>query len=462
MDLRKVIYVKQKIILCMLCLVLFLTGCSGTKAKPAQSMSGITEGMESEPIIEYTVPESVPGILINQAGYGPDSTKVAIFRGENLPGVFRVYDAETDAVVFQGNVEPRGTDTVTNEQIGYGDFSELTVEGNYYIRAEIVGYSYTFYISATGYRDLLAANLQHLYTQMKGNTDLNEKEMINACEAVMNLLLACEMHPGAFDDDMGISESGNKIPDSVDVLFLYITQLMNEKETVLASDNWEMVAYYAAAMAKFSYTYKEYDNAFATSCLQLADMAWKHMTQNSEAVDEDMLFMASAELYRASGGYVYHNSIILYGTSQPRALDTREALYGAVTYIDTKQRVNVELCAQFMETISEQAEQISKKSKASYYQVDLTEEQNQNDEILHDMVVLTILNHVISNHEYATVIENHIHYLLGRNPMAISYVDDMGERSYEEKEGQKSVMEGGFLQTAYLFMLSEMADDDIL
>ena len=74
------------------------------------------------------------------------------------------------------------------------------------------------------------------------------------------------------------------------------------------------------------------------------------------------------------------------------------------------------------------------------------------------MVVLTIVDYVIANQEYASIIENHLHYLLGRNSMAISYVDGVGEREYSVREGQQSVMDGGFMESALLFMLSEVND----
>ena len=31
------------------------------------------------------------------------------------------------------------------------------------------------------------------------------------------------------------------------------------------------------------------------------------------------------------------------------------------------------------------------------------------------MEIIAVMNHIITNHEYATVLENHLHYLLGRN-----------------------------------------------
>lgn len=447
---------RQKVILCLLSLMLFLTGCASVETQTAQGMSEMTGGMEKEAVIEYEIPESNPGILINQAGYSLQSDKIAIFRGENLPETFRVYNAESKNQVYEGTVEEKGIDKLTGEKVAYGSFSDFKVPGDYYIQADILGYSYTFSIGRQVYQELLETNLQQLCEDLRSKTQLTSDEVRQNCEAVINMLLANEMHGTAFHDDMGIMESGNEVSDLVDVLLIQVTLLSNQKDMVLASEDWNMVAYYAAALAKFSYTYKEYDSAVATSCLQLADMVWKYMDQNGQKVNADMRFMAAAELYRASGAQKYHFYIKEYAAALEKKIESREAFYGAVTYISTKQAVDVELCTGLMKEIMAEAEAISTGSKEFYYQVDLDETKDGNEEILWNMVVLTVADYIISNHEYATVITNHLHYLLGRNPLAVSYIDEVGELSYADKEGQESILDGGFKESALIFMLSEV------
>lgn len=446
---------RQKFFLTLLCLALILTGCSGKEAYTVQTVPGMTEGMEKEAVIEYVVPKSVPGILINQAGYHTESSKTAIFRGENLPETFCVYNAENGMKVYEGTVEKKGNDAVTGEQIAYGTFSDVKMPGEYYIEADIVGRSYTFSVGNQVYRELLHTNLQHFYAGLQGKTTLTEEEIKENSKALMNLLLACELHGTGFSDEMGIPESGNGIPDIIDVLLIQVTLLMNQSETVMASDDWELVAYYAAAMAKFSYTYKEYDSKFATSSLQLADMVWKYMEQNAKNMSEDRRFMVAAELYRSSGGQSYHTYIKQYGAKAERKLNSREAIYGAITYVSTKQSVDIQICSAFMKTIMTEAEEIAAISGESFYQVRMEEKQDNQETIFWNMIILTVVDKVISNHEYATIIENHLHYLLGRNPWAVSFMDGEGDYSCTE-EGMKSVLDGGFEETALLFMLSEI------
>lgn len=447
---------KQKVFLCLLCLTFLLTGCGAEESKVTQTANAVMMGMEPEAVIEYVVPESLTGILINQAGYDVDSKKTAIFRGEKLPEVFCVYDAETKQQMYEGTVEEKGNDKVTGEWIGYGSFDDVVTPGEYYIEADIVGYSYSFSIGSEVYNELLNHNLQHFYEKIKEKAETDEEGIKSSCEALINMLLAYEMHGTAFDDAMGIKESGNDITDLIDVLYFQAGILKEQKETVLASDNLGLAAYYATAMAKFSYTYKEYDSTFAAECLQSAEEAWAHMEKDNGNMDEDMRFMAASELYRVSGRQKYHSVVKEYGASEKTELANREAVYGAVAYLSAKQSVDINLCGVFMETLRDKASEIAVDSKDSYYQINL---QKDDEEILWDMVVFTVVDKVISNHEYATIIENHLHYFLGRNPSAASMMDGIGEHSYTEEEGMESVLDGGFKESVLLFMLSEITDE---
>lgn len=452
---------KQKIILCLMSAAILLSGCATEETKVTPMTQRAAGKMEKEPVIEYTIPDCTPGILIDQAGYRTEDRKIAIFRGDTLPAVFRVHDAKTGAVVLEGSLEIKGEDKITEEQIGYADFSKVQAPGEYYLKSDILGYSYTFSIGDKIYEELFAQNLKSLYEKTQDIDTLNGEEICRTSKAVINMLLAYEMHKTAFDDHAGIKDSGNGIPDVVDVLLAQILLLAEQEETVLSSADWETVSYYASAMAKFSYTYKDFDNAYATSCLQLADSVWRYMEKNAGQVEEKFRFMAATELYRASGEGKYHRYIEEFCQNRKKAVtSTHEEVYGAVTYIATKQRVDVDICTLFMKEIMNEAEKIAAQAKNSYYQVNGSVSQENNEEILWDMVVITVVDHVIASHEYAMIIENHLHYLLGRNSMAVSYMDGVGEREYSAREGQQSIMDGGFMESALLFMLSEINEKE--
>lgn len=137
--------------------------------------TGGSGGMEKEPVIEYTLPDCTPGILIDQAGYRTEDKKVAIFRGKTLPAAFYVYNEKTGETVYEGGLEVKGEDGTTGEQIGYATFTELQTPGEYYIKSDILGYSYSFSIDDKAYEKLIAQNLQSLSSAAQDEADLSGK-----------------------------------------------------------------------------------------------------------------------------------------------------------------------------------------------------------------------------------------------------------------------------------------------
>ena len=46
--------------------------------------------------------------------------------------------------------------------------------------------------------------------------------------------------------------------------------------------------------------------------------------------------------------------------------------------------------------------------------------------MLDAMMELLVINYIIANHEYDMVLQNHLHYFLGRNAQCITYVKNAG------------------------------------
>ena len=73
--------------------------------------------------------------------------------------------------------------------------------------------------------------------------------------------------------------------------------------------------------------------------------------------------------------------------------------------------------------------------------------------LLDDMRCLTVTNHIIYNHEYTTIIENHLHYLMGMNPDGINYVTDDTENTYDNN-GKMGIMNDPLKDALLIFMMS--------
>ena len=77
-------------------------------------------------------------------------------------------------------------------------------------------------------------------------------------------------------------------------------------------------------------------------------------------------------------------------------------------------------------------------------------------ELLKDITRLVVVDHIITNHEYATVLQNHLHYMLGRNLQSISYLDGAGTRNYKEIDEKYGIMNQVELNAELVMMMSSI------
>jgi endoglucanase len=108
------------------------------------------------------------------------------------------------------------------------------------------------------------------------------------------------------------------------------------------------------------------------------------------------------------------------------------------------------------------AQDISARARLSQYLTAGNEKQDNNSELLTDMFFLSIVNHIITNHEYGTVIENHLHYLMGRNSDGISYIDEVGALNYRDIDNRLGIMNQFGLNSKLVFMLSEIKSNAMI
>lgn len=476
---------RHSVIWVFLCLIV-LTGCGSIKENRQNDQENIPEAdsMEQEPQLSYEVPISMPGILVDRLGYLPEENKTVIFKGKDLPQEFYVVDQKTEQIVYQGYPEIRKEEG--EEKEAYGDFSDFAAPGTYYIEAPILGKSYSFSISDTVYDSLFQeACKQYYYNRCgmtlgseyagdkahnachtgksvlrgKGSVSMDasggwhqnengEKNITGASRAMAVLMMSYELYPQEYTDQEGIPESGNQIPDILDEI-RYETGWflkMQDKQTgavyagVTAYDKGSYVEpacakaefAFAMTMAKFGYLYQNYDKEYAMTCLKAADRAFKHAVLCEEADDgEEKIwrFAAAAEIYRAAGQVSYQKYLVEYLSDGDLTLaGDMVQLSGFVTYISTKQAVSMVLCEKIMTMLMDQAEEISEEVRGSLYMTS-TEAEGDSSRILTQAAYLTVVNHVISNYEYKLMIENQLHYLLGRNERGIDYISDDTEEA---------------------------------
>lgn len=290
-----------------------------------------------------TRPYEAP-IITNQVGYKCDSKKTAVFRNADNESKFSVVNADTNQVVYTGDLSDGINNTSAGETNKTGDFSSVTQPGKYYITCGNLDNSYTFEISDSVYSNLLDDSVRMLYLQRCGEavTDsdfghpachtgmatvygTNDKinvsggwhdagdygrYIVPAAKTIADLLYAYEANPELYGDNIGIPQSGNGTPDILDEARYELEWMMKmqradgavyhkvtcenfpgyvspEKETaplIVTPVSTTATADFCASMALAYEFYKDIDADFANNCLERAERAWSFLEANPDLI----------------------------------------------------------------------------------------------------------------------------------------------------------------------------------
>lgn len=388
-----------------------LSGGCGLQAEQENSGShyAAVDGMENTPVVDYSVPRMLPNVLVDVRGYTAGCEKRAAVKGRELPETFRLLNADTGEEVYSGRLEK----VTYNEELGLYTgqicFDEYDMEGTYYLECDMVGQSYRFGIEDSMYTELFRETYD-IMTEACADHSL-------AAADVMALLVAYEWYGGAFPD-----EDGDQIPDVLKTLQSWISYM--EESGSEETDK----ALYAAFLAKFSYNFQKFDQTYATDCLRRASTVFGQV-QTTLNRDADAFF-ALTELYRATGLETYRNQISDYKSffeNNGSYLEESSYLCGTMTYMSTRQRVDVELCELFMTSLTNRGEEISKRYEDMIHPV--LARNNGADDLLKSAMELSCANYVLNTYQYTQITEEFLHYLMGQNAESVCFFPEEGDKS---------------------------------
>lgn len=460
--------------------------------------------------LDYEVPSATPAIKVDQVGYLPGAEKRVIFTGAHTPETFDVVNLETQETVFTGTVTGRGSESA------FGMFTELETEGTYFIRADVIGYSYAFTIAEDVYENALQQALKQFYLNRCGTSITEQyaqeaahsvchttpaklqeeagktmdvtggwhldarlnRTVTEGCRVVDQMLLAYELNPEGFEGKTEIPESDNEIPDLLDEAYYEVRWLLKMQDEatggvygavmtdveeggnammagcVVAPITTEATVSFASTLAHFSYLYQAYDEEVATTCLQAADKAFRLYRAAPDTAGKSGGFHAACELYRATGAKRYADVIDTY---------FQEGAYLEALTTDDDYFFGA---VAYLSTAGD----VNTEACASMMDALMNASRGIAEEalsspylvagvdassILHKMRTLAVANHILYNHEYKTIIKNHAHYLMGCNEHAVNYVTDDGEYTYAQA-GVAGVRTQPLQTAQVVFLLSSM------
>lgn len=469
------------------------------------------------PDFQYEVPDMEPSIRMDQYGYLPNSKKIAVFEGEELNGEFQVINKETGECAFTGILENKGYDEGLETYISIGDFTDFITEGTYYLQNDHVGCSYEFVIQENLYDSLLndavkdyyyarcgmsltsgfagekARNACHTslskfkedYTKEIDVTggwhmdDMGNRSVIDGANTVVALLLAYELNPDCFSDDLGIPESGDAIPDLLNEVQYEIEWLLKMQDvstgavyesvsvttpknslvqpSYLEAPSVAATESFAVAMAKFGYLFQNFDVKYATKCLQASDRAMYYLNKNMQDVDATKYFEASTELFRATGYQNYHKIVTGFlAEEQNIDLENPNVFLGVVTYLSTKQKVDKKLCSVAMKKLMRTVEDLSYETKKEAYITTKKITPKVLRYLLNQTSQIAVVNYIITNTEYETILEKYIHFFMGNNEGGTCYVEQYGAENISLNDETLNLTHSMEQKAEWILLLSDV------
>lgn len=437
---------KYKVWMSILLSISLLAGCSlplGSEEKTTVEKEEETLGLT--PDFSYEVVEQTPNILINQIGYLTENNKIAILQGNQLENVFYVYQAQSNALEYVGELmfQSLGVtqDKKSAKDIYLADFSHIKTPGRYYLYHPKLGYSYEFEIKNDIY-DNVEKKILSLLGEEKKDTSL-------ICYQLAGLLLTKELYPEAVLQPERLDRicrekvelllkaqdetTGNVYADisKADIL---MDEIQKQQFVSLAA-----TAEFAGVMANYAFQIREKELNLSYQYQMAAEKAYDGIRNSLDNVGYDAGYFAATQLYRLTGRTKYAQAIGQYLTmneEQKRYTEYDFSLFGDYAYLTLRYGSNLEWSDFIMKRIMKQAETISRSSGKNNFYVSDKREYNDIDGKLRDMSNLALVNYIITNHEYSVLQQNYLDYFLGRNPDNICYIDGFGTRNAGEDEAK--------------------------
>ena len=385
-----------------ICQILLLTAC-------AEGVSIGGRSMEPVAVLDFVIPSSSPNVMTDLGGYSLHSEKYAYLRmNESIGPVdrFWIEDIESGNTVFEGTfAQAKGNDSLL-----IADFSGLEMPGRYMVRCDTYGCSEIFPISEDLYGQL---------SESTGNMIMESCRDLSADPGtVLDYLQAYEWYADISGDAAENGDTGivSGAPDELVCVRDWISG--RDYDGAVGTE----AVIYSTILAKFSFLYKNYDSALATECLRKASSIY---SQSGNVVKSDSAaFRALAELYRASGESAYETELVNYKDffSTGDVHPDEGYMYGAMTYIVTRQTVDKELCDMLVDSILADAQSINNRKR------EITDpmysQTGGNEEMIGYVRTLMCANYILKGYEYDRTMQMMLHYLSGLNVESSVYTSE--------------------------------------
>ncbi len=317
-----------------------------------------------------------------------------------------------------------------------------------------------------------------------------------AAVALGHLLYAYELFPESLQDDLTIPESGNGIPDILNECLYELRWLLKMQAPdggvyhkltafshapfVMPEDDHDQfliypvssiaVADFVAVMCLASRVYAPFDADFSAKALSAACKSWEWLLANpyvgfhnpegsntgeyGDESDTDERLWAAAEMFRSSEQYADSALTMLkeYAFSNVGKIDFGWVDVSGLATLsilsDTDTKADDALISVFKSALFAGADHLLTIAENSGYLLGMEPDDFVwgSNMVVCNRSMLLILASLFSSEDKTNVYKeaalSHLHYLLGRNALGISYVTGHGENAFKNPHNRPTAMDG--------------------
>jgi endoglucanase len=422
-----------------------------------------------------------------------DSVTLADFSSVTAPGKYRLATGGTQSEVFEIGANRYADALALSMRSFYGQRCGCAVDLGNGFRHSICHQKDAFHQSSGRSGDL---------KNLGGWHDAGDygRYIVNSAITVGTLLWAWELYPSALRAlPLRIPESGGKLPDFLAEVRWNLEWMLSledldggvwHKQTsekfcgMIMPQNDMLTSYVigtgtapykstcataglAAVTAIAARCYAKYDASFAAICLAAAKRAWSWAVAHPNVLfanppgietgaygdehTEGHLMWASAELWRTTGDSQYEQAFLTAHPASDPKLPITAPSWSSVrsmacwAYALSQRKSDEPTSARVVEQTRAAAQTLMERHKSSGYgtTLDLTDYVwGSNGVAANHSLLLLLAHHLEPNPLFAEAAFGNLHYLLGRNCFAISWVTQAGTNSFLHPHHRPSIADG--------------------
>lgn len=395
---------------------------SGTANMPIQQPATIqAAAYQTLNALGIKIPEKSVKVMVSQAGYSLNRDKKVIFVGEGYGRTFSIINAYNGKVVYTGNTGFPTEDKLSGATISFGDFTDLDINGNFYIETDGIGQSRPFTITKDAYENMFLGLIKNI-TGVR--LEKSAKGICDVSFGMHVIMYALQCNGAVFEAAYEYIESKDK---DVVTQLLFLAEWLSSQQAADGSlySDYNATAAFCGISSMIMDTFGKYDDKLKIQYRTAVDKAYAWLAkQKTDEEHKPAHFYVMAQLMRSNYNAEYQrmaDEFLIENTDNYS--ENRFVFYGVLAYLTAMGNENRDNCTHIMQSLVHNNEKLCDSSKEDFIFGTGTRSIN---ESLSNIMLLSFVNYLTPNQEYAGIIENNILYIGGLNERGASCLNADG------------------------------------